>query len=432
MKQVSSFILLAIAGINTCGAMSPKNAKINPAVIAAAYQVGACPVLFIKTGMLHDKVHGSKEYHDLQKKMEKCQQDNPNVFNQEMQLLGQKQEVLREKLVTIATEIAKQKNACALLQLQDVSIYVNPSFDITNDAINELNKSYVASPRTRKTALPQEQLYEGILNNSEEEISEAVQCGANVNYVRSGKYELYWAITLKKPRAVKALLQNGVIVDATYIQIALDNGDYKSAIAIAIKCGSNLNAIYSTKHQKGTLAEYAVIHYAYDLILELMRHGAKVTADSKGISGRSLIISVLHWHTNPLSDSFALIQEFIKQGYNINQIWSDSFDLGSVYTDENLNFVIKNGAHPNHVFEIKDGYGKTTTWTPLLAAIKCGSFIGVKTLLEAGANVNQKTCPFSGSNTSMPQGSQSPLSYAIAQNQTQIIPLLLKYGAYAQ
>lgn len=77
-----------------------------------------------------------------------------------------------------------------------------------NHTVPAFAKSLIIVQVTQLRAL-QDMLFEGILNDSSEQIRRAIQAGANVNLEREGKRPLLWAVTFHRMNAVRCLLELG-------------------------------------------------------------------------------------------------------------------------------------------------------------------------------------------------------------------------------
>lgn len=205
MKRISLFILLAIAGINTCGAMSPKNTKINPAIVAATTKLQAKPIVFfdikeleanrdyetgyLKTPPKSDEINDIEkqmyQFHQSNQAIQKEQQDKMNAArlqydnkqithqawikaqedanrelvkgtnenNSKNNSLALQRQAVSKKIVTICTTIAQKVGACAFRYYssnadhceQFLCMCVDPAYDITQEVFDTLNREYKES-----------------------------------------------------------------------------------------------------------------------------------------------------------------------------------------------------------------------------------------------------------------------------------------------
>lgn len=201
MKRISLFILLTIAGINTCGAMSHKNTKINPAVSAATTLLQAKPIVFFnieelraerdyQTGYL-SRASKSDEMNDIEKERYQhslssqasrkafddkmnagrlqlnnkqitqeawdkeykrhCDESTKmsNESSEKSNALGRQEQAITKKIATICAIIAKRLGACAFFnyapnisEIYAFSMCIDPAYDITQEVFDTLNSEY--------------------------------------------------------------------------------------------------------------------------------------------------------------------------------------------------------------------------------------------------------------------------------------------------
>lgn len=221
-------------------------------------------------------------------------------------------------------------------------------------------------------------LLKAIMTGTTDDIKKSVQ-----PVLEQGKNNMsptIWAMLLQKPSALEALLECGAKFDAGVGALLAKMGDIKTALVI-VRSGVDISAIMDN-----------YIELALRFIAE-----------------------------HPSDQALELIQELIKHGYNVDRIlnfeFSNSFKC--VYTDEAVfNLLIKNGINPNQII-VSKRTGLTST--PILRAIEWGSEKAVITLLDAGANINQKA--------QQNGKTYSPLSWAIECGRTSMIPFFLERGA---
>lgn len=232
-------------------------------------------------------------------------------------------------------------------------------------------------------------LLKAIMTGTTENIRQAVQ-----PIIEQGKNNISpitWAILLKKPEAVKTLIECGAKVDETIVDLTIKMHDFQAALMLA-----QSNVDLSSK---------------MDLLLQLAC--SSLTSSSEK------------------STALKLIQTLIsKKNCDSNHIWQ--FSCKHLYHNvEAIKLLIDNGANPNYIVCEKRSDRSTQqsnlTNTPLFRAIFWSSPAAVKLLLEAGADVNQ---------TASPNGKPlTPLTYAIhyspcdANTKAKIVELLLELGA---
>lgn len=426
----------------------------NAATMPAPIKVLPRPVLFIDYDKLYDSLF---ELIELNKKTNAlCEQyntsGNPGSLSEDPEfkiLTAERNELQTKRLPSISATIAKRLGACAVLTSQrEISIYVDPAYDITQEVVDALNQEYLKL-HAKKPVLkqpPQDLLHNAILKNSAEGIKQAVQAGANIHYEKDGKSPLGWAVSYKKYNAVKSLLECGDQASSTLFQEALKLNDIKSAVLLAINCGANLNATYSNGYQNGTLLQFSASLNYFESMLLLIESGANYSGYTivTDASDQSIKFTLMEPLVRYGSDgiAFKLIQKALNNGYNVNDIWRIGTKMtlsssGSWYLSEHIiKLIIENGANPNQFFEtnylLSSDWGggiPGSSWTPLFSAISRGSKGAVEILLNAGADINKKANPFPNQPPLCPNGPQTPLSFAINKGQVQIAELLKQYGA---
>lgn len=155
---------------------------------------------------------------------------------------------------------------------------------------------------------------------------------------KNGNPPVIWAALLKKPNAVKTLLECGAPIDPEIVKYAIQVGDFKSALTI-VRSGVNISRIMQD-------------------CMELC------------ISSNKANISL----------KVEFIQELFNRGYNINE----ALNCRALYLTQNssiLRFLLHKGANPN--YRTTKSFG-----TPLLIATCCKSKQAIEMLLNAGANIN--------------------------------------------
>lgn len=257
----------------------------------------------------------------------------------------------------------------------------------------------------------QTQLHQAILNNSGEQVKQALIYGITqeqktepaewllikailredvkeieqrikqlISEGKNGNSPVIWAALLKKPNAVNILLECGAQLDANIVKYAIRVGDLKTALII-IKSGMDISAI----------------------IQECMQ------------------LCIERANINDIDATLQLIQELIKRGYNVNNAWKCNDCLFSIYDGKILKLFIENGANPNQIIE-----GHRSGETPFLIAIQYSSKLAIEILLNAGADVNQAGT-VRGYNIPI-----TPLFLAVTKSNIEGVKLLLDRGANIQ
>lgn len=321
------------------------------------------------------------------------------------------QDLLHEAILTNSTqEIMQVVNAGA-----DVNIFKDGKAPLMwATLLKKLNSIEVLKKCGAIIPCPKNMLYRAILNDSPEEIRQAIQAGANVREViKDNKFPLIWAVLLGRHKAIEALLENDVkkldvpypyhadCARFNYLEQALLLGDIKSAL-ILVKMGADFSEV--------NVCGMDVLQYTIGKI------------DPMGIE--EIILE--------------FIQELINRGYNINSnAYSDAVitqrasawvsAINSPFCSiKGLELFMKNGANPNQII-YQNPYG--LSWTPLLLAIQKNDLNVVRFLLGAGADINQKAVPVQTHRSRTPADYQTPLGYARSLNNQEIINLLIKHGA---
>ncbi len=406
----------------------------------------AKPVVFISFNGIDrpespGQIPKSFEAADLHERIKKLQnhQSQYSGSSEKVNSLYQKVSEIYSKFMSIANKIAKNLGASAVLDIGvcgDADSFVDPEYDITQKAIDQLNKEYKeylkAQPKEAKQN-PQKLLYDAILLDSKEDIAKAIIAGADIQKDFDGKKFLEWAVLYKKYYAVKTLLEYGAKANKALLETALKLNDVSSAILLAINCNADLDAIYSNGYQKGTLLELASNSENHKIIEDafiLLKNGASFsgyTIINCSPVGKIQLIAKIIWIATYNKDlALELLQLIIDRGYNVNDIWEATINFNWLYCDyqkEILELFIKNGANPNKIIYKKIPVG--CNWTPLFKAIENDSLEIVEILLNAGAHINQKANP----DTHQPSLCLTPLSFAINKGNIGIAEFLRKHGA---
>ena len=288
----------------------------------------------------------------------------------------------------------------------------------------------------KKIDLANDLLKSGILNDSEEQIINAIKMGIDINKVKVfGKMPLVIASLLNKPKVFKLLLENAIYdsksnsfnsqtfsgylysnykcqcelylnsylkthskdwcQSADFLAMfdnliinAINDGDLESAIYILNRT-KNLYIIHKHIHNKalfGTVRS-TIFEFNEDCITQV------INSSLKGNKVRSVPYSSIQ------------IIEFLKIaieiGYNPNTIWMNKNCFTKLFTSPDiLEFFLKNGSDPNHRMLLYDytssnSNPKQPYYTyPIFLAISYGNKEAIKLLLSHGAFKDQiGTCP---------------------------------------
>ncbi len=255
---------------------------------------------------------------------------------------------------------------------------------IINNTSTPVNVGFTLPEQTTATIQLKklDALHSAVLSDSAEKIRKAVNDGADVNQRKDGKTLLFWAIALKRHIAVGTLLQLGAIPDDACAQQTIAMGDIQTVLLLVKQGYVNIG------------------------IERFANFG----------------------NTN---DGFDLIRELASRGYDINKLWTPAISLANHNPskgEEIIRFLLFRGANPN--YQINSNHRPITT--PLFLALDYTNKPIVKVLIEAGADINQKTNPCRHSQA---QEGDTALSHAIKRNtdanpkMTEIIELLLEHGA---
>ena len=242
---------------------------------------------------------------------------------------------------------------------------------------------------------PHDMLYRGIINDSAEDVTRALQAGIidlDTYKIKDDKFPIVFAVLLAKPNAVKALLEYGVKPYAYYtgnslvssaimpgkgrglhlIQHAVLLGDMKSALEI----------IQRTSYEK---------NIPFCVCCGDENHG-RCMAHHKPI-----LAPILDCFKQDQKTCLKLIQALFDKGYRNDA--GDNFNLWrlAICSDQGkcvlnkalLELFLKNGLDPNETIPCSG-----SCFTPLGYAIQAGDIQVIRLLLDAGANINKQI--FSG------------------------------------
>lgn len=226
---------------------------------------------------------------------------------------------------------------------------------------------------------PQEMLYQAVLKNSAEEVNQAIDLGADVNFVTNGKPQIFWALKLKKLKAFETLLDNEATINEELIFEAMRCETYKEAYAMVQKCKN-------------------ISQKTADTIYELI------------ICDRG----------NRKEFFFEMLETSISFGsIDINERWHALIrdNKHNIFTKQFVDFFIKKRANPNYIGNVS----QSQYYTPLRYAVLYGDLDAVQLLIDAGADINQKFTH--GAKT------YTPLAFAVAVGRSSIAESLMQQGA---
>lgn len=374
----------------------------------------------------------------------------------------------------LLTIIFAAANANDTKQIIDVINNSDEPIDIQH-SIPDHTKAHIKAEFKKIKSL-KELLYNGILNNSINEIMLAVEAGADVNEEIDGKEPLAWAIehkrynaieVLKKcgakpktsldlyyailndsPENIKKILQSGIDVNEVIHDISSRKEPLVWAVLLArhkavdilLEYGAKTNVhtgitplsiINGDRHPQAT--SYDLVQYSLSIgdlksALSLIKHSPQYKDISKYHHSMSpkpgtLIQLALKFYKQTPELCLEFIQELIDRGYDIHNldpeinIWSlvISNKNGKDIMDNSLiEFIMKNGANPNQFISAKG--------SPLEMAIAGNYKKAVELLIEHGAEVNKQiyycNCKRSKIHT--------PLCYAMSLSLDEIIKILKK------
>lgn len=251
---------------------------------------------------------------------------------------------------------------------------------------------------------PQDELHNGIFNDSATQVQEAIKLGADPNKEmedplgagsmrNSEDYKqspLMLALLLKHQHAIQALLDNGAQPNERLVRKAIEQGYFDNALLFLKK--------------KPTISAEG--------IAVCMSQCQRTSRGSSPLE------------SNQQATVLEVMQQLINLGYNVNHIWFSETRGGFpefYWNDNALKLFLRNGANPNFMY-IRETYSTT----PLFQAIyytrnNKANLSGIKILLDAGANINQKANPLANSDYA---GAKTPLTFAKRGNVTPDIDLI--------
>jgi len=251
----------------------------------------------------------------------------------------------------------------------------------------------------------QEMLQKAILNNSEKEIKEAIQAGADVNKADvDGKTPIWLALLTKHYESVVLLIESGAEITLEYrgknfVQLFLNNGATSNPYYIkclALLVANNIDFSKTTKN---------ITDYVSNIVI-----------NSPNITRHKTETAKLY-----MQNIFELIQQFADHKYDvINKIWN-SGNL-SVYKDKDLiALCLKYGIDLNKSVTI---INRTliSHMPPLFIAVSSDNVTALSALLDAGADINILADPAG-------KGMETPLSWALETARPNAIKFLMSRGA---
>ena len=273
-------------------------------------------------------------------------------------------------------------------------------------------------------------LHDAILNDSLDQVKEAVILGANINQPKEQKLPLLWAVLLRKTDAVEALLDLGAKPDKALVQYAISLHASKIACLLVIKGNIDLNTLYyeDDQNNQSTLMRILLRRGDFDTATFLACRNLELKNDDAVTADDSLVSAIVkNYSKNPLA-ARTFIQAIINHGWNVNNIWQmtkrcEPSLLNAFYNGEVLRIFTERGANPNTIIDMNHPSrvsGGNFTWTPLFRAIEIGNVSAVRVLLNAKADVNLKANPISS------LGLFTPLSWAIHKGMGDIVAIVIK------
>lgn len=247
---------------------------------------------------------------------------------------------------------------------------------------------------------PEGILLKAIMTGTTDEIKKAVQ-----PVIEQGKFDkspLTWAVLLKKPNAVEALLECGSMIDSTIVQFALNMHDIQTMLLV-VKSKADISGFTDDYIEFGLRSIYQKC--AQELVLELIKRGNNVNE-----------IMRLAWKKSMMGCK-PIAEFLIKNGANPDYV--DTFDVP-------IRATVEYGSDGSMFIPQTKG---TRTALTYLAASSNDDDQAVKFLLDSGADMNlaANLCPNCPDKSL--RGPHTPLYFAINRGKTKIVALLLERGA---
>ncbi len=257
-------------------------------------------------------------------------------------------------------------------------------------------------------------LLRAIMKENAEEIKAAVQ--QLITEGKNGNSPIIWAALLRKPNAIKPLLECGAKLDANIVKYAIKVGDLQTAL-IMIRHEMDISDITQDCMQLCIhRANKDNIGIIFELIQELWKRGYNFSNANNGI-------------INPLLTTCdaKILKRFIENGINPNQIFKNNsygetlllMALG-IGAKQAVEILLNAGANVNQIGTVKR-CGYRAPVTPLFVAISHSNFDGVKLLLSHGANIHQAS--------HVNDKAFTALTLAIENGNSAMVELLLERGA---
>jgi ankyrin repeat protein len=301
------------------------------------------------------------------------------------------------------------------------------SAHIVNDTDHTLNAEIGISTRGQADVTitnidAQEALRKAILQDSAQDVRNAVHVGADVNQKIQNKTPLMWAVLLDRIQVAPELLQLGAVVDTECVRAAVKL--CRAIAPVLVKHWSTTAHVLGDserlKAARGFVGNARNPVLALECVKALLKEGDVLDrCDWNEIISRNVECA------NDKASVLALIKEAAVHVADIGDLWGVALYLGrwdSHSCEEAVKFLLARGANPNRAFE-----GECT---PLyLAVCECFNTNIARLLLAAGADVN-KTCQRSSCSCD----NRSILSSVIYGGgddlkKREIATLLLEYGA---
>ena len=350
-----------------------------------------------------------------------------------------------------------------LLQLSSIALSKDQTIEVVNSSNATLtlehgvpvySKAFIA---LKKIDPLQYQLNRAILNDSPEEIRDAVNAGANIHQPKIGKAPLLIAVLLKRANAVEALLKCGATVetehdlDETLARYAAKLGDFKSACILLKKILSGKDPCY-LPHKRGRfiwLLQESIAQRDPKSTVYLLRQSSSffgkdewksaskkewILKDAIAMDDIFKLLDYVHGKEDlPVELILPIIQELIDHGYEVDTIWNDKGKHGNIqhilyrYADI-VELFIKNGANPNYKIALPRHPNQEQQFTyPIFHALNAGNKTVTEVLIDSGAYLDQTTSAHKCSQCC--HGEKTPLAMAVNHGLADIVELLVAHDA---
>ncbi len=346
-----------------------------------------------------------------------------------------------------------------LLQLSCIALSKDQTIEVVNSSntiltlehgVPEYSKAFIA---LKKIDPLQYQLNRAILNDSPEEIRDAVNAGANIHQPKIGKAPLLIAVLLKRTNAVETLLNYGATCgslsefDSTLEEYAIKLGDFKSAFLLLNKACDMKNDRH-LRHAQGRYARFlreSFVQRKPEAALYLLKQCPRFFGKNEWIINKSsgkrewilkdaISMGSIFLLLNQMSDKqekiemkifLEIVQEVIDHGYDADSIWNDKDERGTIQYllyryPEIVELFIQNGANTNYKIELGNPGNAVRQFTyPIFQALNAGNKEVIEVLLDNGAYLDQTTNMYRG----------TPLAVAINCGHADIVELLIAHDA---